>query len=701
MAEFINGVRVRRLDTTDFDNALSSSEYSIQRALDVLDDALTGAGTSLTTTNFDGILSSTDNTVQKAMDTIDDHTHKLNDISNPDGNKTFQMTTREIAFRWSNPSGNPLDLEASGAYTGAILHIHQSTGNPGHAHLLELEAEDNDIHLTKWTHAAAANVALHLLVSGDTDTTGTGRLQIRADGRMDWGPGGASAVDTNLYRSAANSLKTDDDFYANNAQFLGGTVIFGADGVVGGELQVLGDASGAQGGAVWAFTGDAHDDTISYYAFQANEDDLIIGPSTDTDAMKLDANKDLYITDGDLRVQSAGTTYIELEQDTGTGGNIRVGVEDTLRGSLALWGHGTGSVVGGFITLYVAADHDASIDNWVIAANEDDFFIGPNTDTDALKLDALKDFYITAGDLHVEGGSLYLTEIADAQADIAGKGQIWVNTATPNELWFTDDAGTDFQLGVTLAHTHDGDTLQADGITSDGGEWVLQASSTVRIRGTGNNGLVIEKDGATANFLQLTFEDPGYGSDVGYIRGYASGHVPLALSLTANTFIGGGGGACTIGGWTAPTGKLDVYGGDIVIADGNVEYLDALDTDHTAAGAISSMTVDANATGVGAALYMVSDGNFDEADADAAATMPVMALALETGTGTKKVLLRGFIRDDTWNWTVGGLIYASTTTGGLTQTAPSGSGDQVQVVGIATHADRMYFNPSYVLVEIA
>ena len=29
-------------------------------------------------------------------------------------------------------------------------------------------------------------------------------------------------------------------------------------------------------------------------------------------------------------------------------------------------------------------------------------------------------------------------------------GQLWVKTAVPNELWFTDDAGNDFQLGNDL-----------------------------------------------------------------------------------------------------------------------------------------------------------------------------------------------------------------------------------------------------------
>lgn len=40
-------------------------------------------------------------------------------------------------------------------------------------------------------------------------------------------------------------------------------------------------------------------------------------------------------------------------------------------------------------------------------------------------------------------GVVFLTEQADAEADAAGKGQFWVNTATPNEPYFTDDAGND------------------------------------------------------------------------------------------------------------------------------------------------------------------------------------------------------------------------------------------------------------------
>jgi hypothetical protein len=57
--------------------------------------------------------------------------------------------------------------------------------------------------------------------------------------------------------------------------------------------------------------------------------------------------------------------------------------------------------------------------------------------------------------------------------------------------------------------------------------------------------------------------------------------------------------------------------------------------------------------------------------------------------------------DTTWNFTVGAIVYVDTTTaGGLTTTAPSGTGDFVQAVGIAMTADTLYFNPDFAMVEI-
>lgn len=93
-------------------------------------------------------------------------------------------------------------------------------------------------------------------------------------------------------------------------------------------------------------------------------------------------------------------------------------------------------------------------------------------------------------------------------------------------------------------------------------------------------------------------------------------------------------------------------------------------------------------------VRMHSDGQFHLADADAAGEFPARGLAVAATSDNTAitVLTQGTVRNDTWNWTVGGTLYLSTTAGGLTQTAPSTSGNAVQVVGFAISADIAYFN---------
>ena len=59
-------------------------------------------------------------------------------------------------------------------------------------------------------------------------------------------------------------------------------------------------------------------------------------------------------------------------------------------------------------------------------------------------------------------GTQKMVEQADADADTAAQGQIWVNTATPNQLYFTTDAGNDVQItdGTALAGAFDTDAAQ-------------------------------------------------------------------------------------------------------------------------------------------------------------------------------------------------------------------------------------------------
>jgi len=123
-------------------------------------------------------------------------------------------------------------------------------------------------------------------------------------------------------------------------------------------------------------------------------------------------------------------------------------------------------------------------------------------------------------------------------------------------------------------------------------------------------------------------------------------------------------------------------------------------SDQTGNGDIIEDTVDENTVGFGGALHIDTDGNWIDASQDAAATLPCRALALEAGTGAdKKLLLKGFIRDDTWTWTPGGDIYAGAA-GALTQTVPA-SGKFLQILGHAKSATVVYFNPNLIIIEIA
>ena len=75
----------------------------------------------------------------------------------------------------------------------------------------------------------------------------------------------------------------------------------------------------------------------------------------------------------------------------------------------------------------------------------------------------------------------------------------------------------------------------------------------------------------------------------------------------------------------------------------------------------------------------------------------IMAMAAATISADTEgaFLLHGFARDDTWSWAVGGVLYASVTTGELSQSAPVGSADVIQVVGVAISATVILFVPNH------
>jgi hypothetical protein len=128
-------------------------------------------------------------------------------------------------------------------------------------------------------------------------------------------------------------------------------------------------------------------------------------------------------------------------------------------------------------------------------------------------------------------------------------------------------------------------------------------------------------------------------------------------------------------------------------------------TDHTVSGTTIYLKANENQA-FGDVCYINADGEAQLIDADAIATMSGIVMCADASIdadASGNYLVMGIARDDTWAWTVGGLIYGTvtgTTGNTLSQTAPSAANDVVQIMGVATHADRMLFKPSLVQVEL-
>ena len=128
---------------------------------------------------------------------------------------------------------------------------------------------------------------------------------------------------------------------------------------------------------------------------------------------------------------------------------------------------------------------------------------------------------------------------------------------------------------------------------------------------------------------------------------------------------------------------------------GKIDFGDEAPADNAATGIVFSF-IAGTTLAIGDVVYMHTDGEVAKADADAVTSMPAIGICVGSGTdgNAVDVLVQGIMHDTSAfdTFTVGADIFVSTTAGAVTATAPSGSGDTVQKVGVALHADMVYFN---------
>lgn len=111
--------------------------------------------------------------------------------------------------------------------------------------------------------------------------------------------------------------------------------------------------------------------------------------------------------------------------------------------------------------------------------------------------------------------------------------------------------------------------------------------------------------------------------------------------------------------------------------------------DHSAQGIKTFQTAGENLA-FGEVCYVKNDGKLWKADANSG-LLPGLYLALEpiTADTVGQFLMYGLIRDDSWAWPVGEVLYVDDTAGAITHTAPG----TPQPVGVALSATIIDFRP--------
>ena len=130
---------------------------------------------------------------------------------------------------------------------------------------------------------------------------------------------------------------------------------------------------------------------------------------------------------------------------------------------------------------------------------------------------------------------------------------------------------------------------------------------------------------------------------------------------------------------------------------------DNLSDDTYSGTAIHNRNAGESITQWDAVFFNSADSEWHQADADGSGEWPARGMAVTSASDGSAlvVLTTGTVRNDGWSWsTVGGPLYVSDTAGGLTETAPSTSGDCVQLAGWVLSDDEAYINFSGHYLEV-
>jgi len=104
----------------------------------------------------------------------------------------------------------------------------------------------------------------------------------------------------------------------------------------------------------------------------------------------------------------------------------------------------------------------------------------------------------------------------------------------------------------------------------------------------------------------------------------------------------------------------------------------------------------------GDVMYLASNGGWSQAIATSSSLGATSMLSVAgAGSPSGGMVLQGIIYMSSHGFTIGAPLYLATSSGDFTNTAPSGSGQYVRILGYAIDANHIYFDPDKTWVRIS
>jgi len=433
---------------------------------------------------------------------------------------------------------------------------------------------------------------------------------------------------------------------------------------------------------------------------------------TSADDLILNGGAGLIVPDGQLTLGSTAIAATATEINTAADGNTSVGTTAVSDGHGIVMNHGGTMAQTTVQTLAAYLDDEITampnltsfgtlttltVDNIIINGTN----IGHTSDTDSIAIASdgvvtMNQIPVFSAGINVSGGSIAGTLSTAAQANVTSLGTL--TTLTVDNVIIN---------GTTIGHTSDTDLLTltsanlaiAGAMSATTGTFsgilktddATDATSTTDGSLQTDGGLSVVKDGVIGNDLLLLSDSSvlKFGADSEATITHAND-----AGLTFNSDI-----------TTASHKYIKLPENSSIKFTDQIGVDNSIDNDD-GQGVIFTFRTGATVTPF-SPVYIDGNNEVQECNANAIATMPCVGVSMNSSNVTAdndiEVMLLGLIRHDSFTdfGAAGAPVYASTTVGTMTTSAPSGEDDVVQIIGHSIAEDLIFVQPCLTTIEHA